>query len=95
MAFRSGRCPLCRTPIPPTFFDDLRISERGKSGKKQAAEAREDSAERAAVAKQEEEEFEWFYEARNGGWWRYETRQVSKRLLFGLYSSESGSVVDV
>uniref|UniRef100_A0A914VGI4 E3 ubiquitin-protein ligase n=1 Tax=Plectus sambesii TaxID=2011161 RepID=A0A914VGI4_9BILA len=77
-AFRSGRCPLCRTPIPPTFFDDLRISADKKVPSKSTAFAEDATAKEAPVEKEDGDEFEWYYEARNGGWWRYETRQETE-----------------
>ena len=55
---RSGRCALCRRTIPADYLERPGIV---------------DVRSIEAVLKKGDT-FQWFYEARNGGWWMYEER---------------------
>ncbi|XP_068974035.1 E3 ubiquitin-protein ligase RNF146-like isoform X1 [Bombus flavifrons] len=58
VANQSKRCPMCRQEIPPDFLNRPQLVE--------VDEARKES-------EHFEEEYQWFYEGRNG-WWQYDQR---------------------
>ena len=60
-----GRCSLCRAPIPPGFFSRPELLQRSPSDLAAAAT----SADGGGLDKPQ-----WFYQARGGGWWKFEER---------------------
>ncbi|KAH0946096.1 hypothetical protein HN011_011849 [Eciton burchellii] len=58
VANQSKRCPMCRQEIPPDFLERPQLVE--------VEEPQKDS-------EHSEEEYQWFYEGRNG-WWQYDQR---------------------
>ncbi|CAD6222694.1 GSCOCG00001095001-RA-CDS [Cotesia congregata] len=58
VANQSKKCPMCRQEIPPDFVEKPNLIEV------------EETKQPAAVV---EDEYQWFYEGRNG-WWRYDPR---------------------
>ncbi|EZA47492.1 hypothetical protein DMN91_005066 [Ooceraea biroi] len=58
VANQSKRCPMCRQEIPPDFLERPQLVE--------VEEPQKDS-------EHPEEEYQWFYEGRNG-WWQYDQR---------------------
>lgn len=60
VAARSGACALCRKRIPSGYLDSPTvINSAALHSRLQTAGS---------------EEYHWFYEGRNGGWWMYEDR---------------------
>ncbi|KAL6432333.1 hypothetical protein ACFW04_006750 [Cataglyphis niger] len=58
VANQSKRCPMCRQEIPPDFLERPQLVEVEESQKE---------------SEHPEEEYQWFYEGRNG-WWQYDQR---------------------
>ncbi|XP_011252700.1 E3 ubiquitin-protein ligase RNF146 [Camponotus floridanus] len=58
VANQSKRCPMCRQEIPPDFLERPQLVEVEESQKEM---------------EHPEEEYQWFYEGRNG-WWQYDQR---------------------
>ncbi|XP_074096496.1 ring finger protein 146 isoform X2 [Cotesia typhae] len=58
VANQSKKCPMCRQEIPPDFVEKPNLIEV------------EETKQPAAVV---EDEYQWFYEGRNG-WWQYDQR---------------------
>ncbi|XP_031841980.1 ring finger protein 146 isoform X2 [Nomia melanderi] len=58
VANQSKRCPMCRQEIPPDFLDRPQLVEIEEAHKE---------------LDHTEEEYQWFYEGRNG-WWQYDQR---------------------
>lgn len=63
-ASKSRKCSLCRQIIPVNFFNHPTL----ESNCSQCS-----TSEESCKEAQEKEEFEWFYEGRNG-WWQYDPR---------------------
>ena len=55
---RSGCCALCRQPIPAGYLDRPGVVD----------------AQSIEAALKKVDAFQWYYEARTGGWWMYEER---------------------
>ncbi len=53
-------CSLCRAPIPVGFFQRPNLLQRSRSD--------------LAGATAGVNNWQWFYEARSGGWWKFEER---------------------
>ncbi|XP_011690887.1 PREDICTED: E3 ubiquitin-protein ligase RNF146 [Wasmannia auropunctata] len=58
VANQSKRCPMCRQEIPPDFLERPQLVEVEEPQKE---------------SEHPEEEYQWFYEGRNG-WWQYDQR---------------------
>ncbi|XP_011632304.1 E3 ubiquitin-protein ligase RNF146 isoform X1 [Pogonomyrmex barbatus] len=58
VANQSKRCPMCRQEIPPDFLERPQLVEIEEPQKE---------------SEHPEEEYQWFYEGRNG-WWQYDQR---------------------
>ncbi|KAK9298853.1 hypothetical protein QLX08_007959 [Tetragonisca angustula] len=58
VANQSKRCPMCRQEIPPDFLNRPQLVEVDEAQKE---------------SEHFEEEYQWFYEGRNG-WWQYDQR---------------------
>ncbi|XP_066589245.1 E3 ubiquitin-protein ligase RNF146 [Prorops nasuta] len=58
VANQSKRCPMCRQEIPPDFLEKPQLVEIDEMQKE---------------SEYSEEEYQWFYEGRNG-WWQYDQR---------------------
>ncbi|XP_032689390.1 E3 ubiquitin-protein ligase RNF146 [Odontomachus brunneus] len=58
VANQSKRCPMCRQEIPPDFLERPQLVEVEETQKE---------------SEHSEEEYQWFYEGRNG-WWQYDER---------------------
>ncbi|XP_076634282.1 ring finger protein 146 isoform X1 [Colletes latitarsis] len=58
VANQSKRCPMCRQEIPPDFLDRPQLVDVDEALKE---------------SEHSEEEYQWFYEGRNG-WWQYDQR---------------------
>ncbi|KAG7199170.1 hypothetical protein KM043_018051 [Ampulex compressa] len=58
VANQSKRCPMCRQEIPPDFLDKPQLVELDEAHKELEYSA---------------EQYQWFYEGRNG-WWKYDSR---------------------
>ncbi|KYM79065.1 hypothetical protein ALC53_10619 [Atta colombica] len=58
VANQSKRCPMCRQEIPPDFLERPQLVEVEEPQKE---------------LEHPEEEYQWFYEGRNG-WWKYDPR---------------------
>ncbi len=65
VAVRSKRCALCRTRIPSGYLSNPSLINK-------------DSI-KANLGRSEGEAYEWYYEARSGGWWLFEER-LSKEI---------------
>ena len=63
VAVRSYRCALCRSPIPHGYID-------------KPAVVNEDEIK--STLQQSLASYNWFYEAKSGGWWMYEKRTSSE-----------------
>lgn len=59
VAVRSNYCALCRHPIPPAFLTNPSLVNRDEIKIK---------------LDQNGDSYEWYYEAKSGGWWLYEQR---------------------
>ncbi|XP_057329123.1 E3 ubiquitin-protein ligase RNF146-like isoform X1 [Microplitis mediator] len=92
VANQSKKCPMCRQEIPPDFVEKPNLIEVEES--KQSAAA--------------EEEYQWFYEGRNG-WWQYDqrtsqeletaykqgTRKYDLLIAGFLYTADFGSMLQI
>ncbi|XP_015587402.1 E3 ubiquitin-protein ligase RNF146 isoform X2 [Cephus cinctus] len=58
VANQSKKCPMCRQEIPPDFLERPHLIELDEAQKE---------------SDEVEEEYQWFYEGRNG-WWQYDQR---------------------
>ena len=74
-------CSLCRAPIPPGFFSRPTLLQRTRSdlASASALEGGLDS-------------WQWFYQARSGGWWKFERRHsedIEEAFLTGTRSFDT------
>ncbi|KAL3998131.1 WWE domain family protein [Acanthocheilonema viteae] len=94
VALRHGACPLCRKRIPCSIFLDPVLTTFAEQPTTIRAAT---AAESIAVAaeniddsrKKNENKVQWFYAARHGGWWRYESRhenEIEEAYQHGLRS---------
>ena len=63
VAVRSYRCALCRSPIPHGYIDKPAVVNE---------------EEIKSTLQQSLASYNWFYEAKSGGWWMYEKRTSSE-----------------
>uniref|UniRef100_F1LCK5 E3 ubiquitin-protein ligase n=1 Tax=Ascaris suum TaxID=6253 RepID=F1LCK5_ASCSU len=100
VARRHGVCPLCRKPIFAGIFrDPILTTEDNSAAEPSCSQAVLDKSSLKDCSIEEKEESKeevpqsdeksaarWFYQARHGGWWRYEQRQehdIEKAFLKG------------
>ncbi|CAG9538708.1 unnamed protein product [Cercopithifilaria johnstoni] len=92
VALRHGACPLCRKRIPSSIFLDPVLTTFADQPTTIRAVAPGESI--AVVAenidsRKKNERVQWFYAARHGGWWRYESRhenEIEEAYQLGLRS---------
>ncbi|VDK74017.1 unnamed protein product [Litomosoides sigmodontis] len=81
VALRHGACPLCRKHIPCSIFLDPVLTTFANQPPTIGAGA---AAESIAIVmendsrKRNRGKVQWFYAARQGGWWRYENRHENE-----------------
>lgn len=76
VALRNGTCPLCRKLIPRGIFRDpvIMTSNNQVTNPGQVVVEADTNVTEDVLDQKQNGEVHWFYEARHGGWWRYERR---------------------